>query len=553
MSRWRGYGQLEDAATLTGDQTFIGLDMRSQDPASMKQGFYREGYNVRCENGGLQTRLGSLAPGALNAVSYNRIYGTGLFSNPNGLEWLAVAVSSGVWFVRDGEYPRFIPLDETIDYPVEFSQAFDVFFMWRGPERTPLLWHGDWSIYWEAFPAPIAGSGRSTVPNAYYAETASNRILVPYGKDRVAVSDIADYTSYDWTMNDFQINQGESDDLVRIFPWQQETIFAFKRHSIYRVTGFSGDLSQATLVKLPGTLGLVGRHACCEVSGTIFFMSQSGVFTIQQELVNTPVPSEWPVSEMIKPIIDSINWNAANLIRCEYRRDRIYFAVPLKNAVRNNVLLVYNIVTQGWESIDYWDDPEFRIDDLIKMDYNGERRLYSIDRFKGLILLLEEGKTDLMGSTYEFEKQIQTSLFTRGYGGPGARNFFKRFELDIASWNPKFTVRCYPDMGYGKLLVSDRQKSRTKYQIFMKPAWDPTNTNDDHGSPKREDYSVQLPIMLNESGVMIEKNEESTERYQINLKARYIQLKLENMQGFLNIRTIMPDAFEDQRAPRPQT
>src|SRR4029077_2787318 len=120
-------------------------------------------------------------------------------------------------------------------------------------------------------------------------------------------SDIADYTSYDWTITDFQINQGESDDLVRIFPWQQQTIFCFKRHSIYRVTGFAGDLSQATLTKLPGTLGLVGRHAACEVSGTIFFMSQSGVYTIAQELVNPPVPSEFPVSEPIKPIIDSIN------------------------------------------------------------------------------------------------------------------------------------------------------------------------------------------------------------------------------------------------------
>jgi hypothetical protein len=284
-------------------------------------------------------------------------------------------------------------------------------------------------------------------------------------------------------------------------------------------------------------------------------MSQSGVFTIQQELVNTPVPSEWPVSELIKPIIDAINWNAANLIRCEYRRDHVYFAVPLKNAVRNNAVLVFNIVTQGWESIDTWDDPEFRIDDLIKMDYNGERRLYAIDRYKGLILLLEEGKTDLMGSSYENEKQIQTSIFTRGYGGPGARNFFRRFELDVASWNPKFTVRCYPDMGYGKPLVSGRTKSRTKYELFMKPSWDPTNTNNDHASPKREDYSVSLetPFMLGESGIMVEKNEESTERYQINLKARYIQLKIENTQGFLNIRTIMPDAFEDQRSPRPQT
>src|SRR5258707_13230798 len=108
------------------------MDMKSQDPLAIQAGFYREGYNCRCENGGLAHRLGSLCPGALNAISYGQIYGVGLFSNPNGLEWLAVAVVDGVWFVRDGEFPHFIPLPETNTDSVTFSQAFDIFFIWRG-------------------------------------------------------------------------------------------------------------------------------------------------------------------------------------------------------------------------------------------------------------------------------------------------------------------------------------------------------------------------------------------------------------------------------------
>jgi hypothetical protein len=51
-------------------------------------------------------------------------------------------------------------------------------------------------------------------------------MLVPYGRDRIAVSDIADYTSYDWAINDFQINAGEADDLVRVFPWQQQQVLS---------------------------------------------------------------------------------------------------------------------------------------------------------------------------------------------------------------------------------------------------------------------------------------------------------------------------------------
>src|SRR6266850_627045 len=551
MPRWARSGQLDERQVPSGDQTFIGMDMKSQDPSAIKPGFYREGYNCRSENGGLAHRLGCLCPGALNAVTYGQIYGTGIFSNPNGLEWLAIAVVDGVWFARDGEYPRFVPLPEKNTEPVNFTQAFDILFIWRGSAKVPYLWRGDWSQFWETFPPPTGG--RQTVPNAATAENAANRILVPYGKDRIAVSDIADYTLYDWVLDDFQINQGESDDLVRVFPWQQETVICFKRHSIYRVTGVSGDLSQATLSKLPGTLGLVGLRAVVEVSGDIYFMSQSGVFRISQILQDTPQPDDIPISDLIRPIINAINWNAASLIRAEYRRERIYFAIPLNNAVRNNCLIVYNIVTQSWESIDTWEDPDFRIDDLVKMDYIGERRLYAIDRIKGIIVLLEQGKTDLLGPSHAFEWNIDLAVMTRGYGGPENRNFFKRMEMDVATWAPRFSVKAYVDGDDGKLLIDAKTKDRTKYQVFGRPRWNPINTADDHAKARRQDYSVTLPLMLGYNGVEIERLQQSSERYDVNRLGRYVQYKIECSQGHMQIRQISHEDFGDQREPRTQT
>jgi hypothetical protein len=551
MARWRGAGQNDNALVTTGDSTFLGLDMKSSDPASIKPGFYREGYNCRVENGGLETRKGSLCPGALNAVSFNRIWGTGLFSNPNGLEWLAIATDDGVWFVRDGEYPRKVPMSEKIEELVEFTQCFDVFFMWRGPLKVPLLWHGDWSIYWQTFPPPTGG--RVTVPNAYTAENAANRMLVPYGKDRIAVSDIADYTAYDWAIDDFQINQGESDDLMRVYPWQQQMVLCFKRHTIYRVANVSGDLSGAVLEKLPGTVGLAGRHALCEVGGDIYFMSHSGVFKISQIFQDTPQPNDLPSSDFIKPVIDSINWNASNLICCGYRRDRVYFAVPLKNSLRNNCLLVYNIMTGFWESVDTWGDPDFRCDDIVKMDYLGERRLFMVDRAQGKIVLMEQGKTDLLGPTVDSEFQVNFSVMTRGYGMVNGRNAFKFMELDIASWNPAITVKAYPDGGNDKLLVANKTMDRTKYRTFATPRWNPLNANDDHAAARRQDYSVKLPIILGYNGVQIERQQQTTERYSVNLMGRYVQFKIENSSGYINLRTVTTDSYEDQREPRAHT
>jgi hypothetical protein len=47
--------------------------------------------------------------------------------------------------------------------------------------------------------------------------------------------------------------------------------------------------------------------------------------------------------------------------------------------------------------------------------------------------------------------------------------------------------------------------------------------------------------------------QEETERFPIGLKARYIQFKIENTQGAIQIRQVSLDAYEDQRDPRPQT
>jgi hypothetical protein len=551
MPRWESTGRGDTALTLVGDNIFSGcLDMKTPDPASMRQGTYREAYNVRVENGGLVTRFGSLCPGAFNYIQYNQIFGAGLFSNPNGLEWNAIAVSSGVWFIRDGEEARFIPLEDVIDYPVEFVQAFDKLFMFRGPDLPPLMWVGDWAQFWDPLPPPTGG--RQGIPNAYTAEFYANRLIVPYGKDHVAVSDIGSYAEYDWQLNDFQINTGQSDSLVRVFPWIKSSLLMFKNHSTFLVSNVSGDLSQATLETISSNRGLVGPKAAIDVGNDVYFMDFSGVFTISQVFETSPQIQALPISEPIKPVFDSINWTFANGIRANTRRERLYFAVPLKNAMRPNALLVYNLILQGWESIDTFDDPDFRIDDLVKITYNSERRLFAIDRIKSKILLLEQGKTDLLGSTAESEHQIKMDLLTRGYLGPGARSNFQRVQVDTAEWNSRFSVDAYVDGTNAKSIIPTLENDRTKYQLWGKKRWQPLNLNDDHADAYREDYSVQLPLRIGYNGVELEREQEDSHRARVQMFGRYCQLRISNDQGSLAVRSVIFEGFEDQRAQRSQ-
>ena len=559
MARWqRPVWPNDQAISPTGDTAFVGMDLKTEDPAKLLTGWYQEGYNLRLENGGMASRKGVIAPGAYNAVSYGQIYGVGLFSDPDGLEWLVLAVANGVWFARDGETPKFLPMATVINYPVEFSQAFNILYLWRGANQTPLRWKGDWSVYWEELPNPSTGtppdSTRYPVPNAVTAETFANRMLVPHDRDSVAVSDIGS-DSYQWAVNDFRINFGEADALVRVFPWVQETVLFFKQHSVFQLANVMGDLSQVILQKLPGQLGLCGLKAVTAVAGDILFLDTSGAYKIMQVFEGSPQASSLPISDQIKPLINSINWNAAAGIRTENRRERVYFAVPLMNATRNNVLLVYNLISASWESIDTFDDPDIRIDDLIKTNYIGERRIFGIDRVKGLVLLLEQGRTDLLGPSGDFEKQIQFGVLTRGYLGVGPRNAFPRVGFDVSTWNPSFTIDAFVDGSNAKNLVTNRTKDRTIYELFGKAAWNPVNTGDDHGSARRRDYSVgfqtsQNGFMLGNNGIQVEREQEGTERYAVDLDGRYCQFRIQNSAGSIGVRSVILEDYEAQREPR---
>jgi hypothetical protein len=280
-------------------------------------------------------------------------------------------------------------------------------------------------------------------------------------------------------------------------------------------------------------------------SGDIYFLDYSGVYKISQIFEGSPQAGSLPVSDNIKPVMDSINWNAAAGIRVENRRERVYFAVPLQNSTRNNVLLVYNMISSSWESIDTFGDPEFRIDDLVKTNYIGDRRLFAIDRIKGIVLLLEQGRTDILGLTTDYEYQVDFGVLTRGYAGIGPRNKFPRVSIDCATWNPSFSVEAYVDGSNANTLVSDRTKDRTKYESWGKARWNQQNLNDDHASARRKDYSVGLPLMLGYNGVQLERQQESTERFTVDLYGRYCQFRIQNVMGTLGISSVIIGDFGD--------
>lgn len=555
MSRYRfSNARTEETAEILGDQSFSGLVQKTTDPSQLTAGQLRVVENGRIENGVLGTRDGVVACTNLNPISYGKIYGRGLFADPNSFRWMLLAVAGGVWAVADGSPRHFIglPAGTIITAPCELVTAFSVVLLFRGPDLPPLYWDG---VFGDAFttpPAPLDVT-KVTIPNAITAEFVADRLIVPNLKDSINVSDIGDYTSFSLNYSGFQINQGEADNLVRVFPWMNQSVVLFKSKSIYLAQNVTGDLSSLSLTQVVDGVGLVGRKAVVMVGNEIFYMDRGGVNKISQIFEDTPETRALPISDPIKPTMDNINWQYASGIVAAWRRERVYFAVPLGQSTFNNALLVWNIPNEAWESIDTFTNTDFSMDDIVTMDYNGDRRLVAIDFAAGQLLLLEEGSQDSFNLISPPE-YIQFRVVTRGYIGDSKRSSYRRLGVSLATWNPNFSVNVSMDGVARKFsLASNVTKSNIEYYTFDKKNWNPSNVNDDWDTAGRMDYSVNtsIPLFLKE-GIVVDQMQETWENYVIDRPGKYCELEIINIQGRIEVRGIVFEGYESQRADRTQ-
>lgn len=94
------------------------------------------------------------------------------------------------------------------------------------------------------------------------------------------------------------------------------------------------------------------------------------------------------------------------------------------------------------------------------------------------------------------------------------------------------------------------------YDIFGAANWDNDNSNNDHYSPLRQDYQLDLPFYLNgtegdiSNGVYLNIQREKTYRYPIRGFGRYVQIIITSTSGTCCVRNISVNDTEGQRQTR---
>lgn len=294
-----------------------------------------------------------------------------------------------------------------------------------------------WAIYhqrrlWMPFNYSMAGTSGSP--------TITSRAV----SDELIASDILDQNTYDQIQNQFKVASGSSDYIVGLQPFAEDTLVVFARNSIHLVRGVGADLGNASVQEVTREVGAVARKSIVQIGNQILFLSDNGIYSINFEDQYNLRGASVPLSEPINPIMARINKAyAANAVGV-YHDNRYYLAVPLDNSAVNNAIVVFNLLNNGWESLDLINSNQWNIIGFVRSGAGTVNRLHTVSKEGGIHIIDESGVTEgdyydkiclVMSATPVISQlDINSILTTRQYTYSTIdRKRFNSYELHLES------------------------------------------------------------------------------------------------------------------------
>lgn len=565
--RWKQAGELDEAAALDGDASFVGVDMR-RDPAVLEAGLVSLAVNYQFTQGMAEPRGGfQTMPWAQSwafdfpmsfpldfdkSRGFGKVYGVGKFADPFGNAYTLIACRNWAWRITPNAPPLRVkyPFEGSVEGRVTFCQAFNTLLMFRGEGNAP------WSLAtmedMVAEPQFIevaedeeeSGDYTSPIPSAARGIHLGNRVWVPYDGSRLAFSDILSYTRYDASLQEIWVNDGESDRITALVPFGNNALVVLKTGSIYAVQGVTPDpRNGATVQMVTSERGCIAPETVCQIGNDVWFLARDGVFAISQALDNRLQGNAQPVSAPLQPLFARVNWAAADKAAAVRAGNRYYLALPVDGARHNNALAVYDLLTQTWAG--WWEMAWLDAAWLAAFTVLGEERLAVVSgdaldaTNAGAVYLLTDGYED---ERYGVRVTIPATLRTRGLSS--GRPEFKTYQAaiaDVETWNGAGEIAVYRDGANERGAVQTFSKDRTRWYTFGKGKHNPTNANNDAHLPGREDYSVSpggAGVKLGASGVAFGMMQTSSERMKLREHAQYLQVQITTTRGRVKVRAL---------------
>ena len=457
MARYRTTGRLDDQVLQDGDRGFRGVNSYLE-ATSLESGFVQTSENMRLSGDLAEVRKGIDFLAGSVSLTYSagteQVFCSTLFSDPaTGTEFVVAATRTKAIIWNDAnnsgiaiDYPGG-EVVATADNP-SFVQSLEKLILFRGKNKTPLEWDGDFSsptdFVVKANGSP--GAGRIQCPNTDFGVFFRNRLIIPQPTDSnytVLMSDLLDTDNYNASESQFRINKGSADFLVGFFPYQEDQLIVFMRNSIHMINNIA-TTSAANTYEITRQHGCVARKSIAQSGPQTFFLSDNGVIVLSPGtdpakgigVAISKVSGETiPMTRPIQDQFDEVNFAHADK-SCGIVYDNAYYlAVPTGSSTVPNKIFIFSLLTSTWTSVD--DYPAmagslaFHIDDFVICSHGSNptrRRLFACNDTGWY--LMEENSIDDSGRKIGSTSESGTTAIA----GKLVSRSFTFGDISVKSW-----------------------------------------------------------------------------------------------------------------------
>lgn len=362
-----------------------------------------------------------------------------------------------------------------------------------------------------------------------------NRLLLLYGNDYLAVSDVLDPLHYSPVLNEFKLNTGSNDRVVALYPFNSTTLLVFKERSVLAVENLYGDLSTTRLTEITREFGCVSQSSIAGTGSDVIFLSQRGIISLRQTEFGISQSVVLPLSDQIQNLVDEIDQAYWSNACATYYANRYIISVPIEGGSGTNQrTLVYNFLNKAWEG--YWEGSLLIPRYWCRLVVAGTDALCWADE-SGLIhqfdpqALVDVNRTGV-------STQISTEVKFRGYTGEDNVDHkqWTDIQFELGNWNTRYSITAQFDgVNESYVVATDQTKDRTAYYTYGSGTYTASNTGDNFLSPYREDYSTQPVLRCGTNGWKAGLHQFYSHKARLRKHSASVQPLLTTDQGSLEI------------------
>ena len=342
-----------------GQTSFLGGMRDNVEPDKLAPDEYFFGEGIELRSGIPETRRGSinLHPDIPSLLPAGDVLGAGIHRN-NDAKQDTILFAKGEDIFRvtsDFEFIKFNIPDPQTAPEVRFVQALDRMYIFRGEGNSVWRWSGNLEDDIVEVPQPITGT---LMPGSTRVTYAYNRFWITVGNDTLRISDVLS-EAFDFNLNSFQVEQGEGGRLIKIQSFGSGNLIAFKDNGI---AFLSGAASQVTALGLglqfiDDEIGCISQDSVVNIGKDIFFLSQRGVYTVQQTSEQNAQLVDVPLSDPIRNIFETIEKQHIEKSIAVLFDNYYLLSVPVKGSQVNNAIIPFDLLLRKWVGI--WTPTDF--------------------------------------------------------------------------------------------------------------------------------------------------------------------------------------------------